>query len=243
MSSNAVAAIAVILVSGFAGCAATAKSAEPAAAVAAPAIASFPTWTAADPAYRFYPGDQIDVSVLTAPELNRTVTVAPDGRIALPLIDNVMAADRTADEIHTALDRAYASQLRDAKIEVAAKSFGSRQVFIGGEVDKPGVYEIGAGADAMQAVIQAGGFKTSARRGQVLVLRRGGDGGSSVYRADLSPAAFRGGLNSLGPLERFDVVYVPRSPVAQVGQFMQQYVRDALPVQFSLYYDLAPNKR
>ena len=241
MSSNAVAAIAVILVSGFAGCAATAKSAEP--VVTTPAIASFPTWTAADPAYRFYPGDQIDISVLTAPELNRTVTVAPDGRIALPLIGNVMAADRTADEIHVALDQAYASQLRDAKIEVAAKSFGSRQVFIGGEVDKPGVYEIGAGADAMQVVIQAGGFKTSARRGQVLILRRGGDGGSAVYRADLSPGAFRGGLTSLGPLERFDVVYVPRSPVAQVGQFMQQYVRDALPVQFSLYYDLAPKRR
>lgn len=236
MSRNAVAAMAVIFVSGFAGCAAVGRAAEPAPEQT---IAAFPTWQETDPAYRFYPGDQLDVSVLSAPELNRSVTVAPDGRISLPLLAPIMVADKTSAEIRDAVTTAYASQLREAKIDITARAFGSRQVFVGGEVDRPGVYEIGAGVDAMQAVIQAGGFKVGARRGDVLILRRSTDGASAVYKADLSGRAFRSGLAGVGPLDRFDVIYVPRSPVAQVGLFMQQYVREALPVQFGLYYDLA----
>ena len=50
--------------------------------------------------------------------------------------------------------------------------------------------------------------------------------------------ALRNGLPGAQPLQRYDVVYVPRSRISQVNLFMQQYVRDALPVQFSFYYDL-----
>jgi hypothetical protein len=50
-------------------------------------------------------------------------------------------------------------------------------------------------------------------------------------------------LPNAQPLQRYDVVYVPRSSIAHVDQFMQQYVRDALPIQFSLYYDLNAGNR
>jgi polysaccharide export outer membrane protein len=239
MSRNAVAAFAVMMVAGFAGCAATARSAEPSPAE----IAAFPAWEEADPQYRIYPGDQLEVTVTTAPELSRTLVVMPDGRIAMPLIAPLMAADRTSAEIRDALLAAYAPHLRDPILEVAPRGFASRQVFVGGEVERPGLVDIGAGVDAMQAVIQAGGFNASARRDSVLILRRAPGGPASVYQANLSPRAFKSGLNDLGPLARFDVIYVPRKPISQVGLFMQQYVREALPVQFSLFYNLAPENR
>jgi protein involved in polysaccharide export with SLBB domain len=188
-------------------------------------------------AYRFYPGDEIEIIVFSAPELTRTVTVAPDGRIALPLIGAVRAADLTSNELHDALVAAYASQLRTPELSVTPRSYGSRQVFVGGEVARPGIYEMPANIDAFQAVTLAGGFLPSARRGDVLVLSRA-SGAASVTEVDLSPRAMRAGFPGAQPLQRYDVVYVPRTAISQVNLFMQQYVRDALPVQFSFYYDL-----
>lgn len=189
------------------------------------------------PNYRFYPGDEIEITIFSAPELSRTVTVGPDGRVALPLIGAVRAADLTAAELHDALVAAYAAQLRTPELTVAPRAYGSRQVFVGGEVARPGVYEMPAQIDAFQAVALAGGFLPTARRGDVLVLSRA-DGETRVAEVDLSARAMRAGFPDARPLQRYDVVYVPRSRIAQVNLFMQQYVRDALPVQFSFYYDL-----
>jgi polysaccharide export outer membrane protein len=228
---------AVIAVAGFAGCAATARADHP--IPAAISVAGFPQWEANDPAYRLYPGDQVEISIVTAPELSRTVTIAPDGRVNLPLIAPVMVADRTSEEASADIAAAYGAVLREPKVEVAPRTFGSRQVFVGGEVGRPGLVEIGPGMDAMQAVIQAGGFLNGARRDHVLIMRRQPGQETGVYKADLTNRALRNGLADLGPLARYDVIYVPKSPVAQIGLFMQQYVRDALPISFSLYYNLA----
>jgi len=228
---DAIAIIAVLAAAGFAGCAATAQGQE-----APPAVQAM-TYSADTPAYRFYPGDEIEIIVFSAPELTRTVTVAPDGRINLPLIAPVQAADLTAAQLHDALVAAYSPQLRTPEISVTPRTYGSRQVFVGGEVARPGIYEMPANMDAFQAVMLAGGFLPSARRGDVLVLSRA-SGEASVAELDLSPRAMRRGFADARPLERYDVVFVPRSPISQVNLFMQQYVRDALPVQFSFYYDL-----
>jgi polysaccharide export outer membrane protein len=191
----------------------------------------------ATPAYRFYPGDEVEVSVFSAPELSRVATIGPDGRIALPLIGPVRAADLTAAELQDALVAAYAPQLRAPELSVTPRTYGSRQVFVGGEVARPGVYAMAANVDALQAVMLAGGFLPSARRGEVLVLSRAG-GEAHVAGIDLSTRALRRGLPGARPLQRYDVVFVPRSPIAQVNLFMQHYVRDALPIQFGFYYDL-----
>ncbi len=224
-------ALAIMVGVGFAGCAATSR---PAHAQDVQAMAPYSDQT---PEYRFFPGDEIEVIVTSAPELTRTVMVAPDGRIALPMIAPVRAADRTADELEQALISAYAPQLRAPEIDVVAKTYGSRQVFVGGEVARPGVYEMPAYVDALQAVAMAGGFLASANRDDVLILSRA-TGENNVRSVNLSGRAIRAGVPEATALSRYDVVYVPRSRIGQVGLFMQQYVREALPIQFSLYYDL-----
>lgn len=231
---NAIAMLAMFIAVGFAGCATLARGQDtaPPEPAASPLIYSDTT-----PSYRFYPGDEIEVSVFSAPELTRTVTVAPDGRIAMPLVGAVRAADLTAEELHDVLVARYAEHLRMPELTVTPRSYGSRQVFVGGEVARPGIYEMPAQIDAFQAVALAGGFLPSARRGDVLVLSRAG-GASSVTEIDLSPRAMRQGFPGAEPLQRYDVVFVPRSRISQVNLFMQQYVREALPVQFSFYYDL-----
>jgi protein involved in polysaccharide export with SLBB domain len=196
----------------------------------------------ATPIYRFFPGDEIDVRITSAPDLSRSVIVAPDGRIALPMIEPVRAAERTEGELETALQLAYAPFLRMPEIDVVAKTYASQQVFVGGEVARPGVYSMPGAIDALQAITLAGGFLPGAKRDGVLVLSRAG-GGNDVRRINLSGSAIRTAPGDSTALSRYDVIYVPRSRVAQMGLFMQQYVRDALPVQFSLYYDLNSSYR
>ena len=219
----------------LAGCATAPGDSNPARAKVA-REAAFPnipyaTWSQDEPAYRFYPGDEIELTVPSAPELNKTLTVQPDGRIAAPLVGPVMAADRTTEDLQVELSQAYSTQLLRPEIQIAAKA-APLKVFVGGEVGNPGVYDMTGDSDALRAVIQAGDFKSSADRGEVIVIRRGPGGRAMMRRANLL-GGLRNPAADLVPLRRFDIVYVPRSGVSAAGIFVQQYLRDLVPVQFS----------
>lgn len=246
MARNSIAFMAVAVAAGFAGCASLARSdtaqSAPFPYIPAPQASQPPAgFSVADGPYRIYPGDTVEVTVLSAPELSRTVTVAPSGHIDLPLIAPVLAADLTTEELRLALTTAYSSELRLPEIDVATTAFGSQQIFVGGEVTTPGAFDVAGPIDALQAVALAGGFETTARRQEVIVISRPPGGGRTVQVIDLSNRAVREGLVRTPTLRRFDVVFVPRSRISQVNLFVQQYVRDALPIQFSLFYDLAGN--
>lgn len=193
----------------------------------------YATWRDDEPAYRLYPGDIMDVAVLSAPELNRTVTIQPDGRITMPLVPAIMAADRSVPEVEQTLAAAYSTQLVRPEVSIQVKQATPLRVFVGGEVDKPGVYDMPGDIDALQAVIMAGGFKVSARRQEVVIIRRGPGGQPMARTADLRLAASNPSRADAVPLRRFDIIYVPRSGIANIGVFVQQYLRDPLPIQFS----------
>ena len=215
-------------------------AAGPAAASGFPDI-GYATWTDAEPDYRLYPGDELDITIPTAPELNKQVTVQPDGRITMPLIGAVMAADRSVPALEASLARAYAGQLLTPVVNVSVKTAGPLKVFVGGEVDKPGVYDMPGDIDALRAIIEAGGFKVSAKESQVVVIRRGPGGGAMMRTVDLKAALRDPSGRDLVPLRRFDIVYVPRSRIAEAGLFVQQYVRDLVPGQMGFNYAFGAN--
>lgn len=196
----------------------------------------YATWSDYEPPYRFYPGDEIEVALPSAPELNKTVTVQPDGRISLPLIPAVMAADRTVPELQESLSQAYASLLLRPAVDVTPKA-APLKVFVGGEVGNPGIFDMAGDADALRAVIQAGDFKVTAARDDVIILRRGPDGRGMMRTVKLGKG-LRNPNADLAPLRRFDIVYVPRSGVANAALFVQQYFRDLSPIQFGFSYAL-----
>ncbi len=204
-----------------------------------PTQPAFPSWTDADEGYRFYPGDEIEINVLGAPELSKTVIVAPDGRIAPNLIGNIMIADRNAYELQAMLEGAYSAQLRNPKISIAPKAFASQKIFIGGEVAKPGIYDLPGEIDPLQAITIAGGFLNSAKRDDLVVLRRGAGGQPFMrtynMRTILSDPNY---YAALPRLRRFDVIWVPKSKIAEAGLFTQQFIRDALPVTIGFNYSI-----
>ena len=187
----------------------------------------FSDWSEDEPEYLLYPGDQIDVRTPTAPELNQSLTVGPDGRIAMPLIGQVMAADRSLYELEGDLIAAYTPILRRPEVEVVLRQAGPLKVWVDGEVRNPGVYDMPGDIDAYQAVILAGGFLPSGRRNEVGLIRRGPGGRRMMRSIDLS----RDDMEHVA-LRRMDVVYVPRTTLAEVAVFFSQ-IRDALPIGFN----------
>jgi polysaccharide export outer membrane protein len=198
----------------------------------------YATWRQDEPAYRIYPGDVLEVSAPSAPELNRVVTVEPDGRISLPLIGVVMAADRTVPDLANVLTSLYAGQLVRPQIDVDVKTATPLRVFVGGEVGKPGVYDMPGDINALQAVILAGGFTPNAKLSQVVIIRRGPGGRAMMRTVDLHKAVFMASLTDAIPLRRLDVIYVPRTGLANLA-FLVQALRNIVPVQFS--YAIGPN--
>lgn len=194
-----------------------------------------------DVPYLLAPGDTVEVAVYSAPELSRTVEVAPDGRIRLPLAGPVPAAARTPKELRSAIIQALSADLKQPDLDVLVTGFGSQQIFVGGAVTSPGLIDLPGQIDPLQAIIMAGGMTPEAREREVILMRRlpGGEVRTALIdaRAGLEDPALAGWL----PLRRFDVIYVPRSRIAEQNRFIQQYVRNALPIQFSLFYDIAGN--
>jgi polysaccharide export outer membrane protein len=187
----------------------------------------FADWTEMEPEYVLYPGDEIEIATPTATELTRTQRIGPDGRISLPLVGQIMAADRTIAEVERDASAAFASQLRRPVVEITLKTAGPLKVWVDGEVRTPGVFDMAGDIDAYQAVIQAGGFLPTAKQGEVALIRRG-PGGQRMMRAiDLRPR--RGEVIAL---RRGDIIYVPRSTLAEVANFITLF-RNALPVGFS----------
>jgi polysaccharide export outer membrane protein len=195
----------------------------------------YATWSNDEPAYRLYPGDELDVQTPSAPELSKTVTVQPDGRITLPLLPPLMVADRSVADAEDIIAHAYATQLLRPQVIITVKA-APLKVFVGGEVDKPGVYDMPGDINALQAVILAGGFKTTAKRDCVFVIRRGAGGRTMMRTADLLHGITDPSHTDAVPLRRFDVVYVPRTGIAEAGMFVQQWLRDVAPLQLGVDY-------
>ena len=199
---------------------------------------AYADWTEAEPEYRLYPGDELEVVMPTAPELNRTIRVAPDGRINLPLAASLMAADRSTEELRADITAAYAGVLVRPDAQIVLKQAAPIRVYVGGEVGQPGEYEMAGDIDALQAVIRAGGFKDTARRFEVVVIRRGPDGRPMMKTVDLLQAVSDPGAADATPLRRFDIVYVPRTRVAEAALAIQQYTA-AVPFSGGFSYVVA----
>lgn len=197
----------------------------------------------ADAVYLLAPGDQLEVIVHTAPELTRTVTIGPDGRFRMPYTPPVTAAARSVDEVRDAVMAAMATELKNPDIDILLAGTASQQVFVGGEVTNPGLFDLPGQIDPLQAIIMAGGVTDSGRPRHVVLMRRMPGGEVKSVAFDIKDGIYDPQLASWTPLRRFDVVYVTRKPIADQNLFVRQYIRDALPIDFSIFYDIAGNNR
>ena len=197
----------------------------------------FATWTEQDPGYRLFPGDELDIVVYAAPELSRTLIVGPDGRLIMPYAAPVMAANKTIRQVERELAGALSAVVQKPDVQITPKSFQAQKVFIGGEVRSPGAFDLPGQIDVLSAVTMAGGLTAQSKPKQVILIRRSPDGRPMMRVIDLKAGLKDVRAISSIPLQRFDIVYVPRSPLANAGVAMD-LIRNALPVSFGLYYSV-----
>jgi len=218
-----------------AGCASAPAGGDPAMAARATAgsAAAFAPWTSEDYRYRIGPGDELALRFVVNPDLNANVVVGPDGRGVFPLISAQNVAGLTAEEANTLLSRAYASVLRVPQVETLVAGYGASQIYVGGEVRDPGVKTIKGRLTVAQAVMSAGGFQETAKTGRVVIIRqRPGDSRLLMRTIDVADNLRGKGGDDFAVLPG-DLIFVPRSAIAEVDRFVQQYVKGILPFNFN----------
>jgi len=180
--------------------------------------------------YRLEPGDEIEIKVLNVDELTEKVIVRPDGKISVPVLDDVPAAGRTADQLSEDISRGLATEYVRPKVTVVIRNFANLNVYVGGEVDQPGIVPLAHRMTVATAVILAGGFLNTARPSNVIVVR---DAGGKPVLASVDLEAVLKGEQPDLPLRPHDIVFVPKSKVAELNLFFEQYVRRVIPVDLS----------
>ncbi|HET9000557.1 MAG TPA: polysaccharide biosynthesis/export family protein [bacterium] len=159
--------------------------------------------------YILGPGDQIEINVFGEPDLTRTVTIKPDGIIALPLINQVTATGKTAAQLEAELTRLYSKYLKKPSVSVLVRQFRMNPIYVMGEVSKPGRYDLTYEMTFLDALTLAGGATDKANLdGSQLVRVENGKNKAIPIKANqmIQGKAATPNLK----LQPGDLIYVPR---------------------------------
>jgi polysaccharide export outer membrane protein len=146
---------------------ASAQSTPTPAAAAAPR----PTDPVVPPGYVIGTDDVLSIVYWKDKDMSADAKVRPDGRIALPLINEVQAAGLTPEQLHKRLTEESKKYMEDANITVVVREINSRKAFITGEVNKPGPYPLTAPTTVMQLISMAGGLREYADAKKIMIMR------------------------------------------------------------------------
>src|ERR1700722_9927839 len=125
----------------------------------------------ADPNYVIGAQDVLDISVWKEPEVSRVVPVRPDGKISLPLLNDVQAAGLTPDALARQITESLKKSRTNPQVTVIVTTINSQRVYLLGEVSRPGAFPMIPGMTVLQAISSGGGFTQFARTKSIYVLR------------------------------------------------------------------------
>jgi polysaccharide biosynthesis/export protein len=133
--------------------------------------------TALPSSYAIGPDDVLQIVFWKDHDLSVDVVVRPDGRISVPLLNDVQAAGLTPDELRAKLSSAAEQYFEHPNVTVLVKQINSRKVFITGQIDKPGIYPLTGPMTILQLIAAAGGLKEDADGDHIIVMHRDSSGG------------------------------------------------------------------
>ena len=175
------------------------------------------------PLYRLRPSDAVDISFTVAPEFNQTLTVQPDGYVMLKDAGMVEVQGLTLQEFSEAVEKAYLGYLHDPQVAVALKDFERPYFIVGGEVGKPGKYELRSDTTVAEAVQIAGGMTQQAKHSQVVLFRRVNDELVETRLLNLKKmmkSRQSGGLKEDAHLLPGDLVFVPQNAISKIARYL-----------------------
>ncbi len=174
------------------------------------------------PLYRLRPSDVVEVTFTVAPEFNQTLTVQPDGYVMLKDAGLVEAQGLNVQEFSEAVQNAYKGYLHDPQAAVALKEFERPYFIVGGEVGKPGKYELRSDTTVAEAVQIAGGLTPQSKHSQVVLFRRVNDDLMETRLLNLKKMLKQTSLREDAHLRPGDMVFVPQNTISKMGRFLSR---------------------
>jgi polysaccharide biosynthesis/export protein len=163
-------AVLALLAASSAAAAAQQAGKAPASGGANAGAASAAT-KSADPNYVIGPQDVLDISVWKEDQLTKTVPVRPDGKISMPLLNDVQAAGLTPTQLAGQITESLKKFVTDPQVTIIVREINSQRVYMLGEVARAGAYPLLPNMTVLQALSSAGGFTQFANVKKIYVLR------------------------------------------------------------------------
>ena len=182
-----------------------------------------------EPEYRLRYGDVLDIKFLYHPELNETLVVRPDGRITVPALGDVRIVGHTPMQVDSLVTEGLSRAFGALEVSVIVRELGVQNVYVLGEVGTPGEYPLMRRMTVLQALAAARGHLNTAELKSVLLIRRDPGGRPVAQQLNLTGDALESGAAVDPILAPLDIVYVPKTFIAQVDLFLDQYFARLLP--------------
>lgn len=170
--------------------------------------------------YLVGPPDQLLVSILPEPQIDRTVTVRPDGKISIDLVGDVNAAGRTPEEIAGDIQEKITRYKRDASVTVSVAKADSIAITVLGEVRIPKVFPLQRDTRVVEALGEVGGPSFFASTSEIRVVRPANPT-PAVFLVNLDDIT-EGDLSTNIQLNGGDIIYVEPTIFAKIGYALQQ---------------------
>ena len=172
------------------------------------------------PLYRLSRSDSVEVSFTFSPEFNQTLTVQPDGFVALKGVGALLVEGLTIPQMQQAVAYAYRGFLHQPEVTVALKDFDKPYFLASGEVARPGKYELRGDLTVNEAVAIAGGLTQQARHSQVVVFRRISAYVAESHVIDLKTMLDSRDLREDLHLQPGDFIFVPQSRISKIRKYV-----------------------
>src|SRR5215510_5224947 len=125
-------------------------------------------------AYQIGPEDVLEISVWKNPELSRTVPVRPDGKVSLPLVNDIQASGLTPVDLRDQVTAKLSDYIPAPEVSVIVREVHSRKVTVAGAVKLPGRYEMKSAMTVLEVIALAQGLTDFASRDRIVILRQNG---------------------------------------------------------------------
>src|ERR1700738_915937 len=163
---------------------------------------------ATDPDYKIGPQDMLRIDVWKEPDISRIVPVRPDGKITLPLVNDVQAAGLTTTQLAAKIAEGLKKYITSPQVTVGVTEINSRRIFVNGEVARPGAFPLLPNMTVLQALSSAGGFTQFAREKKIYILRME-DGKQVKHPFNYKEAVSGKNIEQNIILEGGDIIVVP----------------------------------
>jgi protein involved in polysaccharide export with SLBB domain len=207
-------------------------------------VADFEQPVAESVGYRLCVGDQLRVAFPADRTMDYTAPISPAGTITVPSGGEVVAVGKTVDEVRALVETAMSSLLLDPRASIVLESVAEHPVYVLGEVSHPGPVNSTGVLTVSMALANAGGILSTGKPSSVMIVRTTGVPEAVAIRADVTKVLSGRDLAQDLALEPYDVVYVPKSVIGAVDEFVEVFFTRIAPAQLFYLrgYDISERK-